>query len=385
MHITKLYVSGFKSLVDFHLDLAPFTCLIGLNGCGKSTVLQCFDFLAHLLGGDIDEWFKRREWAADDVRSLPGAHNSIVFKVEFSDDSHWEGRYEIASRQCIEEHVQSPTASMNLENGKVTGFAPGSEFPDSEPKDSTRSVVDLVYKGSITSLYRDEALPNSIRNLRQFFQRLHAFDTLSPQFLRRRDREIRESIGHSGEHLSTFFAELSDKSRESVVNDLVDLYPQLENMFVQPLQGGWKELMLHESYDDQKMIIPSKHVNDGLLRLLAILTEFQSAHSFLLFDEIENGINPELVEILIQKLTHSSHQVLVTTHSPMILNYLDDVTARESVVFLYKGEDGRTRSTRFFEIPALSDKLDVMGPGEAFVDTNLVALAKLLGSAAGVE
>jgi predicted ATPase len=44
MRLERIRVDNFKSLVDFQLQLAPFTCLIGLNGAGKSTVLQALDF-----------------------------------------------------------------------------------------------------------------------------------------------------------------------------------------------------------------------------------------------------------------------------------------------------------------------------------------------------
>jgi hypothetical protein len=67
--------------------------------------------------------------------------------------------------------------------------------------------------------------------------------------------------------------------------------------------------------------------------------------------------------------------VLVTTHSPMILNYLDDGVASKGVIYLYKTAEGHTESIPFFSIPSLKKKLEVMGPGEAFVDTNLTELA----------
>lgn len=111
-----------------------------------------------------------------------------------------------------------------------------------------------------------------------------------------------------------------------------------------------------------------------MLRLIAILAETQTDHRFLMFDEIENGINPELVEFVLDALVSAPQQVLVTTHSPMILNYLSDQVAREGVVYVYKTRDGQTRAMRFFDIPSVAEKLTVMGPGEAFADTDLTAL-----------
>ena len=39
-----------------------------------------------------------------------------------------------------------------------------------------------------------------------------------------------------------------------------------------------------------------------------------------------------------------------------------------------KLRDGQTRAIRFFDIPSVAEKLTVMGPGEAFADTDLTAL-----------
>jgi predicted ATP-binding protein involved in virulence len=123
-----------------------------------------------------------------------------------------------------------------------------------------------------------------------------------------------------------------------------------------------------------------------MLRLIAIVAELASyGQRFVLFDEIENGINPEVVEFVIDKLVNARQQVLVTTHSPMILNYLDDETAKKGVIYLYKTSQGHTKAIPFFSIPSLAKKLTVMGPGEAFVDTKLTHLAEEISVVTGEE
>ena len=120
-----------------------------------------------------------------------------------------------------------------------------------------------------------------------------------------------------------------------------------------------------------KLVTGVRHINDGLLRLLTILSQEFTDNDFILFDEIENGVNPEITEDLVDALVKSSKQMMVTTHSPMILNYLEDEQAIKSVIFVYKNKQGMTRSIPFFEIPSMKEKLSVMGPGEVFVDTEL--------------
>ena len=158
-------------------------------------------------------------------------------------------------------------------------------------------------------------------------------------------------------------------SVKSTVLQFIDFVSQL----VRGDMKGWKQLEIIKGNKGQESGIPglfprmtteARHINDGMLHLIAILAELQSGHSFLLFDEIENGINPELVEFLIEALTSTDKQVLVTTHSPMILNYLSDEVAKSGVIYLYKTPIGFTKAIQFFSIPSIAEKLTVMGPGK---------------------
>ena len=51
--IQSIKIDNFKSLVNFSLALAKFNCLIGLNGSGKTTLLQAFDFMSHIMTGQV--------------------------------------------------------------------------------------------------------------------------------------------------------------------------------------------------------------------------------------------------------------------------------------------------------------------------------------------
>ena len=62
---------------------------------------------------------------------------------------------------------------------------------------------------------------------------------------------------------------------------------------------------------------------------------------------------------------------MITTHSPIVLNYIDDEVAIKSVHYIYKTEEGFTKSIPFFDIPSMKEKLELMGVGEVYVDTNL--------------
>jgi predicted ATPase len=384
MRITKIHVENFKSLVDFDIDLAKFTCLIGLNGSGKSTVLQFIDFLSQQMHGRIDEWLVDRGWKASELRSKLTGRKNIEFEVSIAADNptisgRWRAVFNPHALRCTTEEIEiKGVRLLEVAEGKLSIDSTGA--PANPGDGAAKSNISFKYQGSILSQLLDDRLRKQLRDFKHFVQGIHSLDMLSPNYLRQRTRESAGSLGLSGQRLSSYLHELGPNKRSQLLGQLVRAYPKLEDFNIRSLRSGWKQLEITEAYDASTTFIPgmtteARHINDGLLRLIAILAELQSGHQFVLFDEIENGINPELIEFVLNTLIAAKQQVMVTTHSPMILNYLEDDIARQGVIYLYKTRLGHTQAIPFFSIPSLAEKLTVMGPGEAFADTNLVDLA----------
>ena len=89
--ITRLRISGFKSLVEVDLRLGPFTCIAGANGSGKSNLFDAIHLLSALAAGDtlLDAARKVRDAGerSPDIRSLFSHHGAdyaerITFTVD---------------------------------------------------------------------------------------------------------------------------------------------------------------------------------------------------------------------------------------------------------------------------------------------------------------
>ena len=382
--VSRLEVTNFKSLVDFKMDLPKFSCLIGMNGSGKSTVLQFIDFLSQLVRGDMKGWLAERKWKSNDLKSKLTKRVNIEFCVRFCDQTgepagRWEAVYSPSKNQCTKERIDLLDFVLQTTSGEIEAMCV-TQSPPKGWKD-WKSQITFSYEGSILSSLKEDLLPPSILDCKKRLAEIKSLDLLAPEHLRQRTRESSGTLGLGGQNLASFLHEMSDANRVKLVSLLKKAYPRLQGLAAKSLRSGWKQLEISESYQGQEsgffpaMTTEARHINDGLLRMIAILAELQSENRFLLFDEIENGINPELVEFVINILVAARQQVLVTTHSPMILNYLEDDVAREGVIYLYKTAMGLTESIPFFSIPSLKKKLKVMGPGEAFVDTNLTELS----------
>jgi predicted ATPase len=363
--------------VDLELTLANFNCFIGLNGSGKSTILQVFDFISQLMIGDIDGWLDSRGWETGDLKSnFAGKQDKFIkFIVKYrSQDGRllkWTAYFSKYTKRCSKwESIEYESQVKERPLLRVTGG-----FVTLNGK---KEKISFEYQGSILSQLRESDINKmpDLAEFRQFIINIKSLDLLSPHMLKNNSRG-KADIGLGGERFPSLLRNLEAKHQD-LREKIAEFYPVFYDYHVKTLRGGTKKLEITEDCGKQgNVIYKAQHLNDGTLRLMAILAQLYLERSILLLDEIENGINSELFDKLIRVLLDSDKQVIVTTHSPMILNYLSREEATESVIFLYK-KDGVTKAKRFFELPEISYKLDFLGPGEAYVDTNLDELSKNL-------
>lgn len=372
--IKSVRVANFKSLAGATIPLGHFSCLVGMNGAGKSTVLQALDFVSQLMRGDVQGWLDRRGWTAADLNCKLRSERNIRFQVSFQTATSgrltWIGAFNRTDLRCTQEDVV--LINGNKTDTKVLRLS-GQAYSMGGRESQA---IAFEYQGSILSALKDSELSPPLLEFRDALRSVRSLELLSPDKLRKSARVSEHDIGAGGEKLSAYLDNIKGDRKTKLVELLKKFYPNLVDYKITSQKSGWKKLSVYEQFEGQKLETEALHLNDGLLRILAVLTQADADRSLLLLDELENGINQEIVETLVDTLLQSPQQLLVTTHSPLLLNYLPDDVAREAVQFLYKTPQGETKIRRFFSIPRMSAKLDAMGPGDAFVDTDLRLLAQ---------
>lgn len=371
--INSVRIVNFKSLAAVTIPLGHFNCLVGMNGAGKSTVLQALDFLSQLMRGDVQGWLDRRGWTAADLKCKLRAELNITFNVSFGTAAGgtltWIGVFNRTDLRCTQE-----SAYLVDGEGVTTLLRLNAQAYALDGKEL--QAIAFEYQGSILSALKDSEVSATLLEFRDALRTVRSLELLSPDKLRKSARVSEHDIGAGGEKLSAYLDNIKGDRKTRLVTLLQKFYPALVDYKVTSQRSGWKKLSVFEQFGSQKLETEAAHLNDGLLRILAVLTQAASDRSLILLDEIENGINQEIVERLVDTLVASHQQLFVTTHSPLVLNYLSDDVARQSVQFIYKTPEGESRIRRFFDIPRIEEKLRVMGPGDAFVDTNLVELTR---------
>lgn len=366
--ITSFFVERFKSLNNFEIGFSKksnILILIGCNGSGKTTVLQCLDFIGEIFRGDIEKWLSERGWNSTDI-IYPSKSRSIDLSLCGVFDNHeitWTAKYNISTKSCTAETI-AVDGSPRIKYSKNILYIDGDSYK-----------IIFNYTGSIFSQLKDDKIQDqSIINFINYSKRIFSFDTLnSPQLLSRSRKKI-GGIGRGGQHVAGVFSALSDQHQKNIVSTINRIFPWISSVQAIQKRAGWIELNFEESTGQGKISTPARHSCDGLLRVLAFITEINTTDTLVVFDEIENGLNPEIMQSFLEYLLASNKQIVFTTHNPVILNYINNKVAEEIVYFMFRDDTGKSSSIRFFSIPSVKEKLEWLGPGEAFLDVNHMEL-----------
>ena len=134
--LTRIEVDGFKNLVDFSLELGPYTCIAGVNGVGKSNIFDAIRFLSLLTDHTINQsalLIRSSEQDTGEIGDLFfSANGNTVHRIRFAaemivdrrvvDDFGRPGdpsstflRYEVAFRHDPPSQSAGPLGGLVLE------------------------------------------------------------------------------------------------------------------------------------------------------------------------------------------------------------------------------------------------------------------------------
>ena len=221
-----------------------------------------------------------------------------------------------------------------------------------------------------------------LKNIADFFENSASFELLSPKDMRLSSRGEVKTIGESGRNLPSFIKQMNNIQKEHFMTKVKKILGERIDDVSASIQGkpGWTQINVKEHYKCKDIEFSSKEISDGILRVLAFvaITEIDASDSVFLLDVIENGINVDYAEPLMKVLgkmyEDSSHQLIVTTHSTVFLDYVE----YEQIVFLYRDDNGITKAQYMFENEALKEKLEYMYPGEIILNMSQREIAEML-------
>ena len=389
--LTLLEIDNFKSFCNFKIEFRPLTVLIGTNSVGKSSVLQAVDLLSHFADGTVKDYLAKRNWQPTELKSKlsHASKRNMTFAAHFSLNNKYKLKWEFTlapkkdenTLYCVRERVldlESQKILLNRETKRLTWF----DFS----KDGIEEFPEIQLFGSMLSLINPKQEDYYYRfpqltALKHFIMGIQSFELLSPNKMKRTSRYDAADLGIGGERLGAFLHSLGSGQRQKINDKAKEFYPFLREIVTSKKQYGHVLLQMSEAFQGvDPYAVNANYISDGLLRIMAIISlgALGSDYTSILLDEIEDGINPGLAANLIGYLGNISQeynkQIIVTTHSPVLLNYFDE----NSVVFLWRKTDGAVLAARMFENPELREHLKFMNPGEVWLNLDQDKLEETL-------
>lgn len=382
--LKKLIIRNFKAVERVEILFTPLTVLMGGNSSGKSTILQALDFLRSISMRDIQEYLDERGWGFEDLKSqfISPVNNSLQFISTYAFNESgkitevvWDVTIDqVGGKWVIAEKIRNPKNDVIYlsRRNKEIGDLPYS-FSQFNLGASALKLIDETAVPSESA--GGEALA-MLRLLKHFLSASSSFELLSPERMRSRgNRGHVSDIGLGGEKLPAFLHGLSSARKTELNRLLSDFMGYKVKVVTQTQeQPGWINLYLAEDFEATRQTkVKVRYVSDGLLRIIALLAIFvqgneTSRGGMILLDEIEDGINPYLVEKLVQLLKRvtrdQQRQVIVTTHSAVLVNQLES----SDLFFLWRDERGSIHCKPLFSTGAMQETLEFLQPGEVWLN-----------------
>ncbi len=115
-------------------------------------------------------------------------------------------------------------------------------------------------------------------------------------------------------------------------------------------------ILMEISENDLVLLPPS--ISVGCFKFLTIITALELKPSLIVIDELENSLYPKAIELTMDEFKHEEGQVIITTHSPVVV---DLVYPDIKDLILVKKENGESSFINIGNEEKIRNELDVAG------------------------
>jgi energy-coupling factor transporter ATP-binding protein EcfA2 len=350
--ISKIGISGFKSFQKVSLELGKLNIFIGTNASGKSNFFDALRVLQGIgYGFTIGEIFNGKpKGAGSEVwEGIRGGSALAAFRPVAEDS--WIGleveltlrRSEAAARYSANIMPRDSMISERLCLGSTLVF-------ESIPREDEDCSVGFGYRAD------SETAMNEVREALRNMQRL------DPSTATLRDYSQPGEVRRMGEHGENFAAVVQSIMKDSGASSaymswLKELTP--EEGDVEILFGPKQDALFALKRQGEVFLAPV--LSDGTLRFAAIAAAFFQPEmpEILMIEEIEDGIHPTRLRLLVELLKSQSQddgpQTIVTTHSPFVLAWLKPEDYKTTFLCQRDESSGASTITPLSEIPRFMD------------------------------
>ena len=376
--ITEIEIGGYRLLDEFRADLEQLTVVIGANAVGKSTLIDCLQLIAQCCEVPVNTaigW----HYGAASLLSSGNGNGKLTWKINFHKPDTWDTplepgkpltyevvlhadaqgqmlpQYEVLryqdplqgyieplkfleatpyrrhifdrkQRQLIpfDEVQPSPGVVRESDSAQATHK---SELSQSAPQDAALLLSQIRF-------FNEFQVPSWGRVLLTNMAFYPGFDVTLSSMLRTKAADIKPdtTLSPNGDNLGTVLHEILTRyDYRSAADELRDFlrvaYPAFEDIHCDTTFGTPPQVLVGVREKGMSRSMNLWDLSDGMLRFLCLATALFNPRPPMMvaIDEPELGLHPGLLPVVGEMIQAASErtQVLVTTHSPDLLNCFD--------------------------------------------------------------
>ncbi len=306
--IDFIKISGYKSIKQMELELAPINVLIGANGSGKSNLISFFKMVHALFNKRLQRFVIEEK--ADNLlcfgrKNTEKMYGKLIFSNEReNNNAFW---FRLAQTKTGGLFIEEEGSGYNVsKDNDYQNYYTHSNIEESKIPDS--------------NLLQDKYLKNDLSNIQIY----HFHDTSATSLLRKEcDVNDNNYLKTDGRNLPAFLYLLKKEHPlifKRIEKTIKSVSPYIDQFILEPSKLNNKEIELRwVDKGDLNSNFSAYHLSDGTLRFIALATVLLQPEppSVIVIDEPELGLHPQAIIKLaaLIKMASSKTQMIISTQS----------------------------------------------------------------------
>ena len=330
--LTSIRIQNFRSIRDAQVKLGQVNLFIGPNNSGKSNFLKGIEFAANSIEGqkyteeEFDQIITRasiRARTAEPTHPALKRLSDIILEAGVESISPLVTPYD--------------TIILNRDGGNINVY-PSHKFDNEQAHEEFKSTIDYNEQKTF--------FDNAPFRLKRIIHKTLVYKPDPAKFITTGAIEIAEKLDANGENIANFLFNLSQNHQDIFQQFEIDFKNCVESLNrvatpANPLAKGQLKLKFFDPLGNSYW---AEEVSEGVLYFLALLCIIHQPDppKLLLLEEPEKGIHPrrirEVMDFIFELARLRDIQIILTSHSPYVVDHFADIPECISVFDRENGE-----------------------------------------------